>query len=65
MDELSLSGNVGASNQFYDGDNITFDSTDNSDALPNYTVNITSNVAPGSVTFTNGNSTNYSINGNG
>lgn len=59
------SGTVGASNQFYDGDNVTFDSTHNGDAKPNYTVNITSNVAPGSVTFTNGSSTNYSINGNG
>ncbi len=59
------SGTGGLSNEFYNGDNVTFDSTHNTDTPPNYTVDLTSTVQPGSVLFTNGSSTNYTLNGGG
>jgi fibronectin-binding autotransporter adhesin len=61
-------GTAGLATQFYNGDNVTFDSTSNLDAKPNYSVNISAPVQPGSVLFTNGSSTNYTLssnNGNG
>jgi fibronectin-binding autotransporter adhesin len=54
------SGTQGSSNEFYDLDNVTFDSVNNTDSSP-YTVNITSLVSPASTLFTNGGSTNYNI----
>jgi fibronectin-binding autotransporter adhesin len=51
-------------NHFYNGDNVTFDNAHNTSGV--YTINLSNgNVAPGSITATNGAATNYVINGPG
>jgi len=51
--------NASTQDFYYEGDNVTFDET----GSPNHNVNLTTNVSPGSVTFTN--AATYTISGTG